>query len=668
MEHAGSYGQFELLRYLARGQVTEVFLARDRTTPGPEGLLVVHRLLPEAAAEPRFVETFLNESGVSGTLKHPNIVQIYDLGELDGQFFVAMEYIRGGSLHELLDRLREPRLPLAESLYIVGEVCAGLQYAHSLAGPDGEPRNLVHRELNPRHILVSVDGLVKIADFGMANALSVFGVPPPGSPEEHWAFIAPEQRQGKRVDRRADIYSCGALLYRLVTGRPPGSPLDGTLVPPQQIAIDLPAAVVNLIIRSMAADPRARHPTCGALRRDIVQVASALPRRADRTTLSELVRMEFPEVAGWGLNDSQAPPPAGTASVPAPAPPGARRPTPDRAVDVRSAGYIPPPPPPEMAPRHDETVRGLPGAPPPPPQTFAPGYPPQGQAPPPAPPAQVAAQSWGVAGQDAADQAASTQELTSDELEELVPTRSRMWIVLLLGGIVVVLLVVLAGGVLFGPWSPLRGTSAGEWLALVGEPDDRGGTPAEADRTPKPTDTVGSSSPTGTGDASPPSSGDGGGVAVIAETPGSGDGGSPGSPAADAGPDDRQGDAGEHRRDDSHRDHGSHEDDSASDHRSTDDQRSEDDEDDEDDEDQSSSDDDRRAPGRTGRLFVLTAPYARVYLDGRLLGTTPIMNQEVPAGRHTLYLLNPSFPAHRMQIAVRAGQVVRVGHNFQTGD
>ena len=783
MEHAGSYGQFELLRYLAHGEVTEVFLARDRTTPGPEGLLVVHRLLPERAKDAKFVETFLNEAGVANTLKHPNIVQIYDLGELDGHYFLAMEYVRGGSLAELLDRRRENDLTLHDSLYLVSEVCAGLQYAHSLAGPDGAPRNLVHRELNPRHVLVSVDGLVKIADFGMAAALEVIGVPPPGDPEEHQAFLAPEQQVSGKVDRRTDVYACGALLYRLCTGKLPGSHRDGSFLPPQRVAQNLPQPIVNLIIRSMAADSKARHPTCGSLRRDILAAAKALEEKGDRESLSLIAQQEFPEVAGWGVSESQVPPPA-TSSIAPPArekkkteagePSDTRRSSAPKAGrrrpehDTEKHTFTPPPPPPQPQPQapfqdenRDNTVRGLPTPPPPPPgarlpssqvRSVPPPPPPSTSRPPaaaplpPPPPApaqeapkdfggdtdpgyqvvapgadgppaggfvQTPAQNYQMA--EPADSVSSTQELSDDELEVLGPPKSRIWLIALLALVAGLLICGLVAAFLLGPLSPLRDSNLDQRIASLGNPNDvEGPIAAEGPATGngqggQPVDTVAAVGNTpgapGTANAAPGSSLGPGGASPWGTPPPTGDAQAVEAPPAVEAPqvvetpqavetpasapveqpreEPTSSRERSDRRDDRERsDRPRH--DRSSDERPSSTERP-------------STEvrpqpatppasngtqppltqpeapppataTKRRPVSRNGRLFVLTAPYARVYLDGRMLGTTPIMNHEVPPGRHTLYLVNPSFSAKRMQINVRVGQTLRVRHNFQTGN
>jgi serine/threonine-protein kinase len=795
VEHAGSYGQFQLLRYLSQGQVTEVFLARDPSEHGPDGLLVVERLLPNASQQPRFVETFLDEAGIAGTLKHPNIVQIYDLGELDGQFFVAMEYVRGGSLYDLLDRRQDGKLDLGDTLFVVGEVCAGLQFAHSLAGPDGELRNLIHRELNPRHVLVSVDGVVKISDFGMASALEVVGIPPPGDPKEHRAYLAPEQIEGKPIDRRADIYACGALLYRLTTGQLPGSLADNTFVPPQQIAQDLPQSVVNLIIRAMSPEPKARHTTCGALRRDIIQAAKTLPKKGDRASLAILVQAEFPEVGGWGATDSQAPPPhhsgitqpplgeednepntsrrllgnttAGTPPARAkpaqpppppsaakpPPPPGASKPPPPppqqhsfprrdgRANTLpglpQPGNFTPPPPPPKKSDLdRDDTQRGLPqpgnftpppppkksdldrddtqrGHPPPPhasypPQTWSQGTPSgsvQFQASAPAQPAQMtptmaqesptlaedgpsvmiaqmpssegAYMPQGVQPSFAPSYQTTSTPPPARETRQERPKRGLL-VPILLGIIIILLLLSGVAVFLLGPWSPLWDSPyVAEW-ALLGGLMEEEGDPSDpevlaSEEDPNTTDPQAASD-----ESKPPDETE---TPATPDTPTSGDqapvvevvGGGPvnqvttdppvavtDNPPEIVSDPPREGSSSNGVRED--RRHNERE---GRPPRENNPPREEvltpavveqpD----------PRSDTPRRSSERTGRLYVLTAPYARVYLDSRLLGTTPIINQEIPAGRHTLYLVNPSFPSHRTQITVRAGQITRVSHLFE---
>jgi hypothetical protein len=301
------FGRYELLRRIAIGGMAEIFLARETGLAGFERLVIIKRVLPSLAEDMDFIDMFLDEARLAARLTHPNIVHIYELGEENGAYYIAMEYVPGGDLHELLGRNRGQLVPLGEALHVIGEVCAGLQFAHALAGPDGEPLGVVHRDVTPKNVLLSVDGLVKVVDFGIAKARAKLSVTRPGDIKGTFSYMAPEQARGEKIDRRADVYAVGALTYRLVTGTPAYPQVGDSLltavranqfVRPRMINPQVPAQVEEIILRAMALDPKERFPTCGALRRDIADVSRQLSMTADGESLAQLVRATFPQVPG----------------------------------------------------------------------------------------------------------------------------------------------------------------------------------------------------------------------------------------------------------------------------------------------------------------------------------------------------------------------------------
>jgi serine/threonine-protein kinase len=264
------YGKYELLRRIAMGGMAEIFLARETGLAGFERLVIIKRVLPSLAEDIDFIDMFLDEARLAARLTHPNIVHIYELDEVDGTYYIAMEYVAGGDLHELLGRFYGELLPLGDSLFIIGEVCAGLQFAHALAASDGQLLGVVHRDVTPKNVLLSVDGVVKVVDFGIAKARARISVTRPGDIKGTFSYMAPEQARGERVDRRADIYAVGALTYRLLTGSPAYPQVgEGLLtavrasqfVRPRRINPDLPPIIEDIILRAMALDPRDRFPT-----------------------------------------------------------------------------------------------------------------------------------------------------------------------------------------------------------------------------------------------------------------------------------------------------------------------------------------------------------------------------------------------------------------------
>ncbi len=205
-------GRYELLRPLARGGMAEVFLARRRAA-GVEKWLVVKRMRPERANDPRFLEMFVREARLSMSLAHQNIVPVFDFGRSDDQVFIAMERVEGKDLGSSLAKSATPLPPLLAA-FIAAECCQALSYAHLRRGPDGTALGIVHRDVTPRNVMLSWSGEVKLTDFGIASlagdAASVIGTP---------SYMAPEQARGEQVDVRADVYAVGMVLREALTGK-----------------------------------------------------------------------------------------------------------------------------------------------------------------------------------------------------------------------------------------------------------------------------------------------------------------------------------------------------------------------------------------------------------------------------------------------------------------
>jgi serine/threonine protein kinase len=208
-------GRYELLRPLARGGMAEVFLARRRGPAGIEKRLVVKRIRPERAADPRFVQMFLREARLSVSLAHENIVPVFDFGRAGNELFLAMEHVEGCDLATALERSREPLDPVLIA-YLGVEACQGLDYAHRKRDENGKLLGVVHRDVTPRNLLLSLSGEVKLTDFGVAavdsdmDAGKLRGTP---------AYMSPEQARGEAVDARSDVFALGLVLWEALEGR-----------------------------------------------------------------------------------------------------------------------------------------------------------------------------------------------------------------------------------------------------------------------------------------------------------------------------------------------------------------------------------------------------------------------------------------------------------------
>ena len=218
-------GQYELVKRLAVGGMAELYLA---TSPGLKGFkhsLVLKKLLPELASDRAFVEMFLGEARIAGELNHPNIAHVYEVGEANGAYFIAMEYVDGPNLRAVSNGARRAGKPISPYLAakIVSCVCDGLGYAHDLRDPEsGEPLRIVHRDISPENIIIARNGSVKVVDFGIAKASFQLHRTQTGIVKGKLQYMAPEQMsQNRQIDCRADIYSLGVVLYELLAGARP---------------------------------------------------------------------------------------------------------------------------------------------------------------------------------------------------------------------------------------------------------------------------------------------------------------------------------------------------------------------------------------------------------------------------------------------------------------
>jgi len=327
VDHLERCGRYELVQRLALGGMAEIFLARETGLAGFERLVIIKRVLPGLSSDTDFIDMFLDEARLAARLTHPNIVHIYELGEQEGTYFIAMEYVPGGDLFELLGQRSGGLLPLGESLHVISEVCAGLQFAHALAGPDGASLGVVHRDVTPKNVLLSVDGVIKVVDFGIAKARAKLSVTKPGDIKGTFSYMAPEQARGEAVDRRADVYAVGALLYRLTTGSPAypqaGNALlsavrSGQFAPPRSVNPNLPTPIEGIVLKAMAPRAGDRYATCGALRRDISDVLRELGAHPDSEAIAAVVRQAFPRVPGATapLDELPSGPPATSIETP----------------------------------------------------------------------------------------------------------------------------------------------------------------------------------------------------------------------------------------------------------------------------------------------------------------------------------------------------------------
>jgi serine/threonine protein kinase len=309
------FGRYVLLDRIGAGGMADAFRAIMPGVEGFQGTFVVKRILSARAKSPYFVEMFIQEARINAILHHPNIVQVFDFGNVDGTYFLAMEYVRGRDVSALLRRLREGErpCPVGVATFIAHEVAQALAYAHALAGADGRPLGIIHRDVSPANIMCQRAGGVKLLDFGIAKALGEPEVEKTGQGlfKGKLSYVAPERIKDQPLDGRSDLFSLGVVLWELLAGRKlfRGKSDFQTLknvtemeVPaPSSLRPDVPPELDRIVARVLARDPADRTPTGQALAEELDGVLAAL--RYQTRALPDLLQ----ELFGSELTSRQIP-------------------------------------------------------------------------------------------------------------------------------------------------------------------------------------------------------------------------------------------------------------------------------------------------------------------------------------------------------------------------
>jgi tetratricopeptide (TPR) repeat protein len=266
------FGKYLLIEKVGSGGMAELFMAKQTGLKGFEKVMAIKRILPHLTQDTEFVTMFINEAKLAALLTHQNIVQIFDLGHMEDSYFIAMEYVMGKDLRTILQRAKVLNMPISvgHALLIISQVCAGLDYAHRKKDLSGQDLNIVHRDISPQNILVSYEGEVKLVDFGIAKAASSSSETRTGILKGKLSYMAPEQACGKPVDRRADIFALGVVLYEMLTGVKlfKGDNDFNTLEKVREAKIEPPPTSLNrqvspeldaIILKALAREPDNRY-------------------------------------------------------------------------------------------------------------------------------------------------------------------------------------------------------------------------------------------------------------------------------------------------------------------------------------------------------------------------------------------------------------------------
>ena len=306
--HPIRFGKYLLLNKIATGGMAELYLAKITGVKGFEKLIAIKKILPHLAVQDKLIGTFIDEAKLAAYLHHPNIVQIYDFGSIEGAYFIAMEYLSGKDLWIINEQAKRKNLPLSieHDLYITSRICSALDYAHTLQDFHGNSLNIIHRDIGPQNIFLTYDGQIKIIDFGIAKAATQNTTTQEGSLKGKISYMSPEQARGDTIDHRSDIFSIGIVLYELVTGR---KMYDGDTVqayskarearfePAEKIRKDLHPGISKILDRALAKEPAQRYKSADQMRVHIDALSLALSFRTGDRSLARYMMQLFSDEA-----------------------------------------------------------------------------------------------------------------------------------------------------------------------------------------------------------------------------------------------------------------------------------------------------------------------------------------------------------------------------------
>jgi serine/threonine-protein kinase len=305
MTNATRFGKYDLLALLATGGMAEIWLARVSGMAGFEKLVVIKRLLDKLAIDNDYVEMFLDEARINARLTHSNIVQVLELGQVEGKYFMAMEFVPGLSVSQVGKRATKMLgdVPQEVACGIIAQACSGLHYAHDKTMPDGAPLNIIHRDVSPQNLILTYEGLVKVLDFGIAKADQRQSQTRTGLVKGKFSYMSPEQCLGNALDRRSDVFALGIVLFELCTSRrlfkrrstyeTYTAITKADVPPPRKLNPKVHEAVEVVILRALALKPEDRFATADAMQDALEDAMRKAGLRGSATDLAKFMNETF---------------------------------------------------------------------------------------------------------------------------------------------------------------------------------------------------------------------------------------------------------------------------------------------------------------------------------------------------------------------------------------
>jgi serine/threonine protein kinase len=298
-------GKYLLLDRIALGGMAEIYRAKSLGVEGFERIVVLKRILPQLAEDAEFVQMFVHEAKIAVQLSHANICPIYELGKIGATHFIAMEYVWGRDLREILRRFKMLGQPMPPPMaaWITCKILEALDYAHRKRDAEGRPLAIIHRDISPQNILVSYEGLVKLIDFGIAKAAGRATQTQAGVIKGKLGYMSPEQIMGRPIDHRSDIFATSGVLHEALTGEKLFSGNNDIEIidkvrqadvpPPSSLASHVPPQLDQIVLRGLARDPNDRYQTAGEMQEALMYYIASMRPPFGTSALSRWMKAEF---------------------------------------------------------------------------------------------------------------------------------------------------------------------------------------------------------------------------------------------------------------------------------------------------------------------------------------------------------------------------------------